>query len=314
MTIKNGLVTVALVLAAPFLALGSAQAADLQRPQLTGVSHISLYTSDAAKTEAFYTHDLGAVKGADPENPAGVRYYFSPLQFVEILPLPEGPASTNRLDHVAFTTPDAEGLRQYLASRKITVPAKVEKGSDGSVWFSVNDPEGHRVEFEQPAPNPPAIPVNPLSSHIIHVGFIIHNRAVEDSFFQDVLGFRPYWYGGFKEDTPTWISLQVPDGHDWLEYMIVSGPETTGIPATMSQATAGILNHFSLGVPNAEAAYTTLWNGDRLTGQNELPKIGRDAKWQINLFDPDGTRAEIMELHAIGKPCCSPFTAADPDK
>ena len=50
----------------------------------------------------------------------------------------------------------------------------------------------------------------------------------------------------------------------------------------------------------------------RLDGQPNTPKIGRDAKWQLNLFDPDGTRAELMEFHAIGKPCCTPFSAADP--
>jgi len=26
------------------------------------------------------------------------------------------------------------------------------------------------------------------------------------------------------------------------------------------------------------------------------------------------TRAEIMEFHAIGKPCCSPFTGTDPER
>jgi hypothetical protein len=115
-----------------------------------------------------------------------------------------------------------------------------------------------------------------------------------------------------RDDTPTWISLQVPNGTDWLEYMIVGAPGGRGIPADMNPADLGVLNHFSLGVPNAEAAYTLLWNGDRLAGQSNTPKIGRDAKWQLNLLDPDGTRAEIMELHAIGKPCCSPFTATDP--
>jgi hypothetical protein len=65
-----------------------------------------------------------------------------------------------------------------------------------------------------------------------------------------------------------------------------------------------------------EAVYTRLWNEDRLQGQpaTALPKIGRDAKWQLNLLDPDGTRAEVMELKAIGKPCCSAFTAPDPEK
>ena len=149
---------------------------------------------------------------------------------------------------------------------------------------------------------------------MIHFGLIVHDRAKEDSFYRGLLGFRPYWAGGMKDDQPTWISLQLPDGTDWMEYMIVGTPDGHGIPPGMSQATLGIFNHFALGITNAEAAYTLLWKGDRLQGQNELPKIGRDAKWQLNLFDPDGTRAELMELHAIGTPCCSPFTAPDPER
>ncbi|HTL92581.1 MAG TPA: hypothetical protein VL176_09550 [Steroidobacteraceae bacterium] len=64
------------------------------------------------------------------------------------------------------------------------------------------------------------------------------------------------------------------------------------------------LNHIAFATADAQ--------GLRLAGQENLPKIGRDAKWQLNLIDPDGTRAEIMEFHAVGRPCCSPFTASDP--
>ena len=284
------------------------------RPPLTGVSHIAVYATDPARTEGFYVHDLGAVKGEDPENPNGVRYYFAAAQFVEVLPVPSGPPSINRLDHVAFTTTDAPALRNYLAAQKITVPKKVEQGSDGSRWFAVIDPEGNKIEFVQPPAKTPDVPTNSLSSHIIHVGFIVHNRALEDSFFRAVLGFRPYWFGGMKDDTPSWVSQQVPDGTDWLEYMLVGTPDGKGIPAAMSRADLGVLDHFSLGVPNAQTAYTLLWNEGRLAGQSNTPKIGRDAKWQLNLLDPDGTRAEIMEFHAIGTPCCSPFTASDPQQ
>jgi catechol 2,3-dioxygenase-like lactoylglutathione lyase family enzyme len=286
--------------------------ADLRRPPITGVSHIALYAANPADSERFYGRDLGGIKRGDPENARGTRYFFAPSQFVEILPLPAGSASINRLDHVAFTTTDVEHLRSYLASRQIGVPNRVERGADGSAWIDVVDPEGNRIEFVQPPENLPDIPVNTLSSHIIHVGFIVHNRQREDAFFRTVLGFRPYWFGGMKDDVPTWISQQVPDGTDWLEYMMVGAPQETGIPPSMGPGELGVLNHFSLGVPSAETAYTVLWNGDRLTGQTNLPKIGRDAKWQLNLIDPDGTRAELMELHAIGKPCCSPFTESDP--
>ena len=284
------------------------------RPPLTSVSHLAVYAADPAKSEAFYVHDLGAVKMPDPENPAGARYYFSPTQFVEVLPIPAGYASMNRLDHAAFNTVDAEAMRVYLKSKGVKVPARVESASDGSRWFDVADPEGTKVQFVQPAANPPVIAANPLSSHIIHVGFIIHNRANEDAFWRTILGFRPYWFGGMRDDHPTWISLQVPDGTDWLEYMVVGTPDTIGIPPTMKAADLGVLNHFSLGVANTRDTYTLLWNGERLQGQSQTPKIGRDAKWQLNLLDPDGTRAEIMEFHAIGKPCCSPFTAPDPQK
>ena len=301
------------------MAFAMAAQAQPHRPSITSVSHLAVYAADPAKTEAFYVHDLGALKRPDPENPAGARYYFSPVQFVEVLPLPPG-AGINRLDHAAFNVSDAEGMRRYLISKGIAVPRKLSEGGDGSRWFQVKDPEGTAIEFVQPPASLPKVGDGGLSTHIIHVGFIIHDRELEDTFYRDILGFRPYWSGGMKDDVTSWVSQQVPNGPDWLEYMIVGTPDTRGIPAGMSQANLGVLNHFVLGVANMEAAYTTLWNGDRLKGQVDargqqaVPKIGRDAKWQLNLLDPDGTRAEVMELHAIGKPCCSAFTATDPEK
>jgi hypothetical protein len=44
------------------------------------------------------------------------------------------------------------------------------------------------------------------------------------------------------------------------------------------------------------------------------PKIGRDGKWQVNLYDPDGIRAEPMEFQPSAKSCCSPFLAPSPTK
>jgi catechol 2,3-dioxygenase-like lactoylglutathione lyase family enzyme len=301
------------------LAALPAVGAEPARPPITAVSHLAVYAGDAAKTEAFYVHDLGAVKLPDPENPAGVRYYFSPTQFVEVLPLPAG-AGINRIDHAAFTVANAEAMRRYLLAKGIAAPGPVAQGSDGSRWFQVKDPEGVTVEFVQPPARLPKVANGGLSTHIIHVGFIIHDRQLEDRFYRDVLGFRPYWAGGMRDDVTSWVSQQVPDGHDWLEYMIVGTPDTRGIPPTMTQANLGVLDHFALGVPNMEAVYIRLWNEDRLQGQVDargqqvVPKIGRDAKWQLSLIDPDGTRAEVMELHAIGKPCCSPFAASDPEK
>ncbi len=161
-----------------------------------GHSHIAVYASDPAATEHFYRDTLGAVKLPDPENPKGVRYAFSTTQFVEVLPLPEN-AGINRLDHTAWNTDDAEALRRFLGSRAWKVPGQVEKGTDGSRWFTTWDPEGNKVQFIQLSDRPkPVLATNSIGRHIIHVGFMAHNRAVEDTFYRDLLGFKPYWYGG----------------------------------------------------------------------------------------------------------------------
>ena len=134
---------------------------------------------------------------------------------------------------------------------------------------AVSDPEGNPIEFVQPPTNTPNVPVNPLSSRIIHVGFIVHDRVREDAFFRAILGFRPYWFGG-NDDKPKWISQQVPDGADWLEYMIVGIPSGRGIPADMKAADLGVLDHFSLGVASTEVAYTQLleWRPARRADQH----------------------------------------------
>ena len=62
--------------------MATAHAAAPQRPPITGVSHIAIYAAHPAVSERFYVHDLGAVKGSDPERASGARYYFAPTQFV----------------------------------------------------------------------------------------------------------------------------------------------------------------------------------------------------------------------------------------
>ena len=130
----------------------AALAAVPPRPAITGISHIAVYAAAPSKSEHYYVHDLGAVQGADPENPKGVRYYFSSTQFVEVLPLPPGPASINRLDHVAFTTQDVQALRACLVASSVEVTQAMHRGSDDSQWLDVTDPEGNRIEFVQLPP------------------------------------------------------------------------------------------------------------------------------------------------------------------
>ena len=103
------------------------------RPAILGVSHMAVYSSDAAKAEHFYVHDIGLVKGEDPERSDGVRYYVNEEQFIEVLPMPSDPG-VNRLDHLAYMTKSAEQMRAYLGAHGVTVPDAVRHGSDGSAF------------------------------------------------------------------------------------------------------------------------------------------------------------------------------------
>ena len=283
-----------------------------ERPKIAGVSHIAVYASDAKATERYYTDVLGARKASDPENANGTRYFFSVNQYVEVLPLPAG-SGKNRLDHIAFLTSDVEGMRKYLAAKGWHAPAELKTAKDGERWFDVFDPEGNRVQFVEMQSRLKSIDApQAISHHIIHVGILIHDRDTEDTFYRGLLGLRPYWYGGMQDNKIDWVAQQVPDGHDWLEYMVAGGPGK-GIPDSMSQQTLGVLNHFALGETSVDTAFKSLQASNRLEGRHDpAPKMGRDGKQQFNMYDPDGIRAELMNLHATEKPCCSPFTAEDP--
>ena len=306
------------ILLAAFLTLSAVTlAAQPARPKITGISHLAIYTSNPAATERYYTFTIGAVKMPDPENPKGVKYALSATQFVEVLPLPAD-AGVNRLDHTAYNTESAEGMRKYLAAKGWKVPAAVNKLSDGSRSFTVLDPEGNKVEFVQPNPKAKVDAPNAIGHHIIHIGFAVHDRAKEDTFYRAILDFRPYWFGAMKEGRTDWVSQQVPDAHDWLEYMLSSGagtnPDGSGIPADISQRALGVLDHLSIGQDSVDTGYAKLKDGGRLVDvrTDAHTQIGRDGKGQFNLYDPDGIRLELMNWSATQKPCCSSFTAPDP--
>ena len=270
-----------------------------------------VYAHDLAASDNFYGHILGATKAPDPQDSAGTLYYFSPTQFIEVLPLPAD-HTISRMACVAYTTTDAATLRSYLAAHNVPHLSELHTSTDGSHWFDTQDPEGNTVQFLQTGRRQ-AITTKPISDHIIHMGYLVHNRADEDHFYRELLGFRPYWFGAMKPEALDWISQQVPNGHDWLEYMMVGDGSDTPIDH-VSEREIGVLNHFSLGVSNMEQAVTVLYQQDRLPPRHDGPQMGRDGKWQANLYDPDGTRVELMEFQPVAKPCCSDFTASSPTR
>jgi catechol 2,3-dioxygenase-like lactoylglutathione lyase family enzyme len=211
----------------------------------------------------------------------------------------------NYLLQLTLETSDVEALRRYLQSREVHVDEFHSSGPDGSnPQFWVGDPEGHRIGFIQFTNMVQQLrSEHQVSTHLIHAGFVVHDRTAMEHFYRDILGFRPYWHGGMKDNQTDWLDLQVPDGTDWIEFML-------NAPADADKKLLGVMNHIALGVPDIHAAAKQLLtNGMKLS---EEPQIGRDGKWQLNLYDPDDTRVELMEFTPVEKPCCSSYTGPHP--
>lgn len=278
----------------------------VERPPINGIAHVGFFVSDLDKAEEFYGHVLG-YRHFSLDKPSGglmLNYYkINDHQYVEIYPGLKGD-DQDRLSHVAFETTDARKMRDYLASKGIKVPDALKPGLDKNLSFMVDDPEGRRIEFVQYMPGSlherqfgKLLPDTRVSDRMIHAGFIVHDRAAEDKFYKDILGFDVMWYGGMKDDQVSWVDMRVPDGSDWLEYML-----GTKAPSPRSR---GVMNHFALGVKDIQKPSHDVIS--RMSTAPEKPKVGRDGKWQLNLYDPDLTRVELMEFKPVEKPCCSPM-------
>jgi len=221
-------------------------------------------------------------------------------------------AHSSRVTELAFAVDDLKLLEQLLQANKI--PFQEAESIAGLPSVVLKDPEGNAVRFvpsfitvrpkvlgkqEKPSTRPDAS----LPRRIIHAGFVVRDRAAMDKFYKDVLGFHVYWSGGMKDRETDWVDMQVPDGTDWIEYML-------NVPVEADKHTLGVMNHVAIGVPDIHAAQQQLikngWKG------TEQPKIGRDGKWQLNLYDPDDTRVELMEFTPVEKPCCSEYTGPHP--
>ncbi len=291
-------------------ALKSRQQPGVARPAITGISHIGLTAQSMNADRHFYGDLLGWTWAPSMESPGGIDVFGHPGQWVDIAPA-TSPADPP-MNHVAFSTTDAEQMRLYLAAHGIAVPTTLTKWKDGSLAFRVHDPEGHVIEFIQIPNIPFTEPTfhglkNPksISSRIIHAGFTVHSVEAEDAFYRDLLGFHLYWKGGMKGGTTDWVSMQVPDGTDWIEYML-------HVPSNATPTQLGGANHFSLGVVDMDSVVSKLSERGWKPTVRSRKQMGRDGKYQLNLYDPDGTRVEYMEFIPKQQPCCSEFTGIQP--
>jgi catechol 2,3-dioxygenase-like lactoylglutathione lyase family enzyme len=310
----------ALLPGAFFLAPGFLRGQDAvpQRPQITGISHVGYFSSDLAKTISFW-HDLLGFDEYTTLNRAGtdqIRIAFIKIndyQHVELF-TDKPPAPPNMMSHYCFSVSSVEQMHAYLRSKGFDVkPGNVGKTRTGDYAFEIRDPDGTLVEFVQSLPSGiemqdagKFMPPTRISDAIYHVGFLVGNLDKSLAFYEGVLGFHETWRGSSNGKELSWVNLQVPDGKDYIELMLYD----------KTPSGFGTKNHVSLLVPDMQKAIADLESRPAyktyLTYGKPLEMhVGKNGKRQVNLYDPDGTRVELMEAQtADGKP--APSSTAPP--
>ena len=283
-----------------------------KRPRILGIAGTTILVPEVEAAHRYYRTLIDPDHACEYCDNGSPIFLFLPSgQRLEFKKIPS-PAPADLLDEVGLLTDDLDAFAKYLSFHKIGYDELKRKHTGDVVGLEFDDPEKHHLfvtdsfhlargdDFN--AGLPPRDPGNPI--RIIHAGFVVNSRELINHFYVDLLGFRPYWHGGMKDDKDDWVAMQVPDGNDWIEYML-------NIPATADKQTLGVMNHISLGVPSVRVvAYDLARVGVKTP---EKPQIGRDGKWQLNLYDASLTRIEFMEFKPVQKPCCSDFTGPHPE-
>jgi catechol 2,3-dioxygenase-like lactoylglutathione lyase family enzyme len=275
------------------------------RPPIVGIANFVVKTDNLAEARKFYSGVLGydeVFQHRRPGNPADIAVFkVNDQQYIEVTQTLANEAD-DKMIQIGFETRDARKLRDYLASKGVAVPAKVGKDLDGNYSLLVKDPEGHNVEFVEYRKGSlhskhygKALSNKRISDHMLHVGIHVKSPEAQDKFYKDILGFRFQWKGGPLDDRIDWISMMVPDGNNWVEYMVSRD--------TPSPQQLGVWHHVCVGTLDMPALYKTVV--ERGYTPRREPNIARDGRLLLQLYDKHNTRTEVMVRKPVQKPCCS---------
>ena len=222
------------------------------RPRITAISHVGYFVSDLPAAINFWHALLGFDEAYDLKKPgstADTRIAFIKIndhQHVELFNEPPT-APPNFLSHICFTVDDIQQMRLYLNSKGYDVKPVTGKTRTGDYAFEIKDPDGMLVEFVQSLPTcleaqatGKFAPASRISTHIYHLGFLVGNSQRSLDFYGNILGFKETWRGGANPAELSWINMRVPDGTDYVEFMLYRKLPTT----------FGDKNHIALEVPD----------------------------------------------------------------
>ena len=266
---------------------------------LAGLAGITFRVSDLDKARRYYQGVLGfpeafSIKDAQGRV-ASVFFKVNDDQFVEVVP-GLAPGAIDRQARVVFQSTDLNRLREVYATRGLN-PTPIARGSDGNPVFRVIGPDGATLDFleyvagsQQVLARGKWLDARRLSTHLWHVGIYTKDRQSVTPFYQDKLGFVR------GRDLPRGEYIETPNSDRNVETKFPPlDPNNAATRAQYDREVMGAVQHMALEVSDMKAFRDAAQERGGFTDLQVRAHVGNNRHWLVHLFDPDGSRTEVME-------------------
>lgn len=285
---------------------------------IVGLAGATFRVSSLDRARAYYEGVLGFLQAFTLTDAAGATtsafFKVNDEQFIEVVPgLAAG--EINRQVRVVFESSDLARLHALYASRGLS-PTAITQGGDGNPVFRVQGPDGATLDFLQYVPGSRQartkgqfLGPNRISTHLWHVGIYTKDRASVVPFYQDRLGFDrgrdlPGGRGEYIETPSSDRNLETK--HPPLD------PNNPATRAQYEREVMGAVQHIAIEVADMRSARDRVQERGRLTDLQVRAHVGNNRHWLMHLFDPDGTRTEVMETAVLD--ALAPMTVMAPGR
>jgi catechol 2,3-dioxygenase-like lactoylglutathione lyase family enzyme len=165
--------------------------------------------------------------------------------------------------------------------------------------FRVIGPDEARLDFVEYVPGSQQsllrgklLGARRISSHLWHVGIYTKDRATVAPFYEAKLGFaRGRDLPGGRAE---YIETPSSDRNIETKYPPLD-PDNPATRARYEREVMGAVQHMALEVADMRSTRDLVQERGRYTDLQVRAHVGNNRHWLMHLFDPDGSRAEIME-------------------
>jgi catechol 2,3-dioxygenase-like lactoylglutathione lyase family enzyme len=276
---------------------------------VAGLAQVTVDVQDLAKARDFYARIGGFEEAFDTKKADGALdaafFKVNDRQFIEVR---QGRPTWQTIWHFALQTKDIGRTRSWLVDHGLK-PGEIGTRADGNRSFRLEGLPGQQlsyIEFLEYEPDSLSerthgqfLGSRRMSDHLEHVGIVVTDFPAAYRFFKS-FGFRDRFMRLSNDESKDILDqLYIPGTHGAYEFVELFN--FTGSPQPITHKVAKGAVHFAFTVPDdAAAAKEIVARG--VPGKHPPPRYAWDNRYNTNIFDPDGTRVEFMQVEDPQRP------------